>query len=213
MNLIAILSIVSAAVSLLALLILHFTNPEYKPSWRMVSEYAYGTNKWLITLFFFGWGLSTLLLGLLLLNSVSGTWALIGVMLVFISGIGAIMGGLFDVKHKLHGLSFMLGVPTFIIGTLLIGYHLSHTPVWQLHASKILLFSHAVWISCVLMGVSMGLMFSGFKKAGISWEKDAEPPTEVPEGVIAVGGYANRLLILCYVGWNVLMAFIYLKSF
>lgn len=60
-------------------------------------------------------------------------------------------------------------------------------------------------------GASMGLMFSGFRKAGIPLGKDAEPPGEVPKGVIAVGGYANRILVLCYIGFNLIIAFIYLK--
>ena len=179
----------------------------------MISEYAYGKNKWVLTIFFFGWGISTMLISILLVNTVTTVWAMIGDFLIFISGIGAIMGGLFDVKHKLHGLSFALGVPTMIAGVLLVAYNLIHLAGWQPHAAKILLMSHLVWVSCVLMAASMALMFSGFKKAGISWEKDAEPPKEVPKGVIAVGGYANRLLVFCYIAWNILIAWIFVQNF
>jgi len=49
----------------------------------------------------------------MLWNIVSTGWAKFGVLLVFITGIGAIMGGVFDVQHKLHGLSFGIGVPFF----------------------------------------------------------------------------------------------------
>jgi hypothetical protein len=40
---------------------------------------------------------------------------------------------------------------------------------------------------------------------------DATPPEHVPEGVIAWGGYANRLLIVCYVGWLLFMASAFLS--
>jgi hypothetical membrane protein len=102
----------------------------------------------------------------LLWHIVTTPWVIFGVILVFISGVGAVMGGLFDVKHKLHSLSFMLGVPTLPIGALLISYHLIKKESWDEHQSIIVLSAHAVWISMVLMGISMVLIFSGFKKSG-----------------------------------------------
>ncbi len=57
----------------------------------------------------------------------------------------------------------------------------------------------------------MGIMFAGFKKAGLAMDKNAEAPEEVPDGVIALGGYANRLLVLCYVLWLIVTAAIYLS--
>jgi len=211
LSILATLVVASGTLSLLFLLLLHFKSPEFQPGWRMVSEYALGKHKGLLTAFFFCWGISSILVSLLFWFTVTGTWAKIGTVFIFISGIGAIMGGLFDVNHKHHGLSFALGVPTPIIGSLLIAYHLIHLNGWQLHNTKILLATHAIWISCVLMGASMALMFSGFKKAGIRWDKDSAPPTEVPRGVIALGGYANRILVLCYIGWNIVTAYIYLS--
>lgn len=121
------------------------------------------------------------------------------------------MGGLFDVKHKLHGLSFALGVPSLPVGALLIGYHLADFEKWNIHGDAILISSHAVWISLVLMAISMMVMFSGFKKAGIPMGPDVEVPEKVPPGVIALGGYANRILILCYVHWSVMIATTYLS--
>lgn len=71
-----------------------------------------------------------------------------------------------------------------------------------------LIIAHSTWISVILMGVSMMLMFSGFKKAGVTLDKDSTPPTVVPEGVIAVGGYANRLLVLCFIFWVIYVAYL-----
>lgn len=176
----------------------------------MVSEYALGRNKRLLTAFFILWGAGSILLSILLWNVANTLWSAIGIVLLFISGIGAIMGGLFDVKHKYHGLSFLLGVPTLPAAALLTGYHLIHLEKWQDCKSAILLSAHSTWISVVLMGAAMAVMFSGFKKSGISWEKDAPPPESVPPGVIALGGYANRLLVICYIFFLLVSAGCYL---
>jgi hypothetical protein len=125
---------------------------------------------------------------------------------LFITGIGAIMGGLFDVQHKLHGLSFLTGIPFLPIGALLISYHLIKKAAWQDYSTSLLISAHAVWISLVLMGISMFLLFSTLKATGIVYGPDAPPLAELPKGVIGVNGWANRLLILCYIIYPVLTA-------
>lgn len=210
MDLIIQLSIGSGILAILSLTILHFVSSEFQPSWRMVSEYALGKHKWLLTCFFLFWGLSTILIAVFLWNIVSSTWASFGTAFLFLSGIGAVMGGLFDINHKLHGLAFMLGIPTFIVGTLLVGYHIIHLDAWAEAKGPVLVITHAVWISCVLMGISMGFLISGFKKAGYDTGPNATPPEKLPDGVIAFNGYANRLLILCYITWNLIIGYYYL---
>jgi hypothetical protein len=211
MTVVAILTIASSIISLLSLLALHFTSPEFQPSWRMISEYALGKYKGVLTIFFFAWGLGSILCALLLWNNISGIWATLGVMMVLVTGIGAIAGGLFDVKHKLHGLAFGLGVPFLPIGALLIAYHLIQKVNWLNYKQALLVSSHAIWISLLLMAISMMLIFSGFKKAGYPMGPDVEPPKELPKGVIGINGYMNRLLVLCYILWNITIAFIFLK--
>lgn len=210
METLSILAIACSLISLLCLTLLHFVSPQYKPSWRMISEYAYGKNKIILTLFFIFWGIGTLLTAALLFKNVSNSWATFGVILVGISGIGAIMGGLFDIKHKLHGLSFLLGVPTLPAGALLVAYHLIDFEKLIPYKTSILWSSHLVWISLVLMAISMMMMFNSFKKAGVSWDKNSEPPETLPSGVVAYGGYANRLLVVCYIWWTVYICSMFL---
>ena len=66
MEYIAISVVAAAMLALLCLLALHFLSPEFGPSWRMISEYALGKHKWLITSFFLFWGASSILLAVLL---------------------------------------------------------------------------------------------------------------------------------------------------
>jgi hypothetical protein len=199
-------TIAFGVISILCLIALHFTSTEFKPNFRMVSEYALGKHKWLLTTFFFCWGLCSISSGLMLWNVVTSGWAKVGVVLMFVTGIGAIMGGLFDVQHKLHGLSFGIGVPFLPIGALLISYHLIKKAEWQNHSTTLLLSSHSIWISLVFMSVSMFLLFSSLKAAGIVYGPDSPPFAELPIGVIGINGWANRLLVLCYILYPVLTA-------
>ena len=116
------------------------------------------------------------------------------------------MGGLFDVQHKLHGLSFGIGVPFLPIGALLISYHLIKKAEWQNYSTSLLFSSHAISISLVLMGISMFLLFSSLKATGIVYGPDSPPFTELPKGVTGINGWANRLLVLCYILYPVLVA-------
>lgn len=210
--LLAQLVVITGGLSLLSLLALHVVSPEYQPSWRMISEYALGRHKWLITAFFLLWGASSLLLSLLLWKSVTTWWGHLGVALLFLSAIGEVMGGLFDVKHPWHGMAFGLGVPSLPVAALLIAYNLTGTRSWSSHSGAMLISSHATWISLILMAIAMAVMFAGFKRAGIPMEPNAAPPDRVPDGVIALGGYANRLLIVCYVGWLMVVARAFLAT-
>jgi Protein of unknown function (DUF998) len=204
-------TIASGILSLLALALLHILSPEFDPSWRMASEYALGRHKWAISLFFVFWGIASIALGVMLWPLVTGKAAKIGVVLLFVSGVGSSSAALFDVQHSLHGLSGALGIPTVIIASLLIAYHLRRKSEWQPFAKPILMNAHATWISLLLMVATMMLMITGFQSAGIEFSEDSGPPTFVPENVIAVGGYANRILIFVYIYWLILVAKSYLK--
>jgi len=206
MNTLATISIIAGIISLISLLALHFTSPEFKPSWRMVSEYALGKYKWILTIFFIMWGTGSILLAVYLFEIVSGFWAYFGTILLAVSGIGAICGGLFDVNHKNHGLAFALGVPTLPVAALILTYHLLNANI--ITQTGTLISAHSTWISILLMAFTMMLMFSGFKKAGVAWGKDSPPPTEVPKGVIALVGYANRVLVFCYIFWVIYIAYL-----
>lgn len=206
LSLLANSTILLGAVSLLCLLILHFVSSEFKPNFRMVSEYALGNHKWLLTVFFICWGLCSISCGLMLWSLVTSGWAKFGTLLLFVTGVGAIMGGLFDVQHKLHGLSFGIGVPFLPLAAILISYHLLKKAEWQNHSSALLLSTHSIWISLLFMAASMFLLFSSLKSVGIEYGPDSPPLTVLPKGVIGINGWANRLLVLCYILYPIITA-------
>ena len=203
--------VISSALSLLCLLLLHFVSPEFAPSWRMVSEYALGSHQWLLTLFFIFWGISSVCLAILLWPFVSTKAGKAGVILVFISGIGEILASIFDVSHPLHGLAGLLGVPTLPVGALLVSFHLKSKEQWRPFKKSLLRSAHFTWISLVLMIISMVVMMMGFQQAGIEFKEGAEPPKSVPPDVIALAGYANRIFIIVFIAWLMIVARAYNK--
>jgi hypothetical protein len=212
MNLFALkLAMVAATISIAALLGLHVLSTEFEPSWRMVSEYANGRFEWVLFVFFVFWGLSSWCLASVLWSYVSSRAAKAGVLFLFISGLGEILAAFFNVNHPLHGLSGTLGIPTFIIAALLISYHLKTRPEWKDKKNALLFSAHATWISVALLVVTMIVMINGFKQAGIELGPGQQPPPSVPEGVVAVVGYVNRILIAVYIGWLLFVSSALLK--
>lgn len=207
------LAIIAAVISIVALVSLHFLSPEFEPSWRMVSEYANGQFEWVLFIFFTCWGISSWCLAYVLWSYVSTKAAKAGVALLFVSGLGEVLAAFFDVNHPQHGTSGTLGVPTFVVASLLISYHLKNRPEWNNSKRKLLWSAHATWISLVLVVVTMIVMIAGFKNAGIAIGPDQKPPTSVPDGVVAVVGYANRILIATYIYWLLFVANKYINIF
>ena len=198
---------VTTGLSLLCLLLLHFLSPEFEPSWRMVSEYALGNFKWLTSLFFVFWGVSSVLIAGKLFKIVTSGASKAGVILLFISGIGASLAALFDVSQPTgHGMAGLLGIPTFPIAALLITYHLTKKQGWSQFSRSLKLFAHFTWLSLLLMIITMIVMMTGFQNAGIAMSPGSPPPTHVPEGVVALAGYVNRLLILVDILWLIIVA-------
>jgi len=199
-------TIIFGIISIFCLIALHIVSSEFKPNFRMISEYALGKHKWLLTVFFLCWGLCSISAGFMLWNVVTTGWSTVGVVLLFVTGIGAIMGGLFDVQHKLHGAAFGIGIPFLPIGALLISYHLIQKPEWKEHSFGLLFSAHTIWMSAVFMAISMLVLFSSLRSAGIAYGPDSPPFTELPKGIIGFNGWANRLLVLCYILYPVLLA-------
>ena len=194
-------AIAAAAVSALALLALHVVSPEYGPSWRMVSEYANGKHGWLLTVMFVTWAVSSWALALAVWP-IGGSWlGRIALLFLILAGVGQLMGGLFDINHKLHGAAFGIGVPSLTIAALLVSLALrragTDVPMWPAHLG---------WISVVVLALTMVLLFGALKQAGIDVSAQREPLAALPAGVTAYNGWANRLLVAASYLWLITTA-------
>lgn len=185
------LSFVAAAGALVFLAALHVLSPEFDPSWRMVSEYALGDFKWVVTLMFLSWALSCFTLFFAIKSQINTLGGRIGLFLLLTAGVGMTMASMFDWTHSLHGLATMLGIPTFPIAALIISVSLSRKPAWS-SARKLLLWTaNLTWITLVWMQV---MLFSGLAQTGGEFG---------PEVLI---GWPNRAVIAAYGAWLMAVA-------
>jgi len=187
--------------SALGLLALHILSPQFHPSWRMVSEYANGNHRWVLTVVFLTWALGSFALAFALLPSASGWVGAAGVLVLVLAGVGEAMGGLFDVNHRLHGAAFAIGVPALPIAAILLTIAARRAgldmPVW---AAMLPIVSVAV------MAMSMAMLFSSLKAAGITMSANSQPLAALPDGVSAWNGWANRLVFVAYYLWVIVAA-------
>src|SRR5579862_8134950 len=82
------LAIVATVVALLLLASLHALSPEFSPSWRMISEYAFGHYAWVLSLMFLSWGIGTWALAVAIWSEVRTTAGRAGLWLLVIAGLG-----------------------------------------------------------------------------------------------------------------------------
>jgi hypothetical protein len=194
------LAIGATLLSALALVALHFLSPQLHPSWRMVSEYANGNHRWVLTVVFLTWALGSFALAFALLLPAGNGWiGVAGLLFLVLAGVGEAMGGLFDINHRLHGAAFAIGVPALPIAAILLTIAARHAglevPIW---AAALPILSVAV------MAVSMAMLFSSLKAAGITMSADSQPLPALPEGMSAWNGWANRLVFATYYLWVIL---------
>jgi hypothetical protein len=196
-------AIVAIAVSLAALAFLHALSPEYAWSWRMVSEYANGRYRWVLTIVFFAWAASSFALIWALWPLSTTALGKAALSVLFLAGIGQMMGGAFDINHKLHGPAAIIGIPGLCIAAMLSTLAMARRndivapPLWT---------AHLTWISLVLMLAAFALFLSALRRAGVDLTAQTGPLAELPAGVNGYVGWANRLIFASSYLWVVLAA-------
>jgi Protein of unknown function (DUF998) len=191
-------AMIAATVAVVALIALHVTSPAFQPSWRMVSEYASGPTPGLLMVFFFAWAVSSLALLVALFPHVTGGLGKTGLILLALAAIGQVMGGVFDISHKLHGPAALIGIPTLCVAAILLTLAMARQPGIS---APPLWIAVLPLVSLVLMVVSVMMFFSALKSAGIEMSPDAAPLKELPDGVTGWVGWANRALVLSACLW------------
>ena len=205
----AYVSLAATAVSCGALFTLHLASPEFPASWRMVSEYANGQHKWLLTVVFIAWALSSFALIAALWPLRATTLGMIGLIFLFLGGIGQTMGALFDINHKLHGPAAMIGIPSLCIAAVLISLALARRPDI---AAPPLWAAHLPWLTFAVMIGTFALFFSALKTVGVDMSGQSGPLKELPTGVSGYVGWANRALFTASYLWALLTSVAVIRS-
>jgi len=200
------LSIAAAAATLLLLASLHVLSPEFDPSWRMVSEYANGHYGWVLSLMFASWAVSSWALAFTIWSQVRTTAGKIGLIFLIVAGVGEAMASVFDINHQpLHDLAGYISIPSLPIAAMLISVRLSRTRPWSAAKKALLWTANLTWMSVVLFAATFAIMIVTYTQAGGKINPEAKV-IALPPGVIALVGWANRLLIVVYCVWVMTVA-------
>ena len=186
-------TIAASGAVLLLLAGLHALSPEFDPSLRAVSEYVEGRYGWVLSLMFATWALSSWSLAVAQWPSVKAIGGRIGLGCLIAAGGGEAMASVFDIHHPLHGLAGMIGVLSLPIAAMSISVSLSRTLSWSGARSLLLGTANFTWMSLALL---VFLLMAGYMRAGNRMTRDS----------FAFMGWANRLLILAYCVWQMVMA-------
>jgi hypothetical membrane protein len=197
------MAIAAAAAEVVLLASLHVLSPEFDPSWRVISEYANGQYAWVLSLMFIAGALSSWALAFAIRSELGTTAGRIGLGFLLASGVGSAMASVFDINHPLHDLAGLLGVLGFPIAAMLISLSLTHTQRWSAAKHVLLLTANLTWVSLVLMIAALIAMIVTYTQAGGDM---SSPPAVLPAGVIALVGYANRLVIVAGCVWTAIVA-------
>lgn len=180
-------------VGLVALL--HFIEPEFGPMWRFVSEYSNGPHGWVMKLAFFVMALGCAAAIAAIRPHVHTKPGKLGVFLLAITVVGLVMAGLFNQdsitsnvvtrQGTLHAVATMLGIPGFVLASLLLGLSLARR--WTDVRRPLLVLSQLPWIAFVSMPVYMAVVMPGAGGFGPSvWV-----------------GLINRVFLAAMCGWLV----------
>lgn len=183
---------------LILLVLLHFIKPEFKPSWRFISEYSIGKNGWIMQFAFFILGSSCISLILSIKSQVKTVGGKIGIFIMLIVGLSLIMAGIFTMDAvttpkneltthgNLHGIASMIGVPGFPIAAILISISLGKNTKWVFYKKTMIALAIAIWVCLIIMFATMFITLA--KTKGV-----------FNDNVLI--GWPNRILVLSYCAW------------
>jgi hypothetical protein len=193
-------ALAAAVAPPLLLVCLRLLSPEFDPSYRMISEYALGSFGWVLSLMFLGWGLSSCALAYAIRSEVRTRGGRVGVVFLVVAGLGQALASVFDIRfdvmHSVAGAMGILGLPA---GAVLVSLSLQRNPAWSPVRILLLVLAHLTWISRALLIVTFILLAASFM-ATYGALPDQAPPT-LPDGVIGLVGWADRLLVVADCAW------------
>lgn len=197
----ALVAILGTGAAFLLLATLHLLSPEFSPSWRVISEYALGHYGWVLSLMFLSSGIGTWALAVAIWSQVDTKAGRAGLWFLLISGTGSAMASVFDVTHEIgHGIAGLLGVIGFPIAALLLSVNLGSQETWRPARRALLWIANLSWISVVLLIVTLAIMTMQMARLN-GGHLPQHVPKSLPPGVLALDGWADRLIVLSDWAW------------
>jgi hypothetical protein len=181
-------------------------SPEFSPAWRVISEYAFGHYAWVLSLMFISWGISSWALVVAIWSEVRTTGGKVGLWFLTIAGVGEAMASVFDIRREIgHGIAGLLGVIGFPIAALLLSVALGRNDTWNSARRALLSIANLSWISVVLLVATLAIMTMQMARIN-GGHLPQHAPKSLPPGVLALDGWADRLIVLSNCTWVLLAA-------
>ena len=195
------LAILATGATIFLLASLHALSPEFSPSWRMISEYAFGHYAWLLSLMFLSWGIGSWALVVAIWSQVHTNSGKVGLWFLIIAGTGEAMASVFDITHPIgHGIAGLLGVIGFPIAALLLSVALGRNQTWSTARRSLLWIANLSWISIVLLAATLATMTMQMARI-TGGHLPQHAPKSLPPGVLALDGWADRLIVVSNCAW------------
>jgi len=192
----------AAALAVIALATLHILKPDVHPSRNMISLYALGRYGWVMALCFAAFAAATACLFAALVAQVSSILGGVGLAFLLLAAVGLAMAARFPMdpvstppaqrsfSGKMHGVSFLIGVPCQILSVLLLSVALSNRTSYAL--PLLVGLTAVIWLSLGMMIAIMVMVGPG-----------KEPNPKGPERFL---GLPNRLFMVSYGVWLIVVA-------
>lgn len=199
-------AIVTTIFALVLLGALHLLSPEFSPSWRVISEYAFGDYAWVLSLMFLCFGMGPWALAVAIWQDTQTKAGRVGLCFLLVSGLGGVMASYFDIRHAIgHTISGLFGVIGFPIAALLLSVALARNVSWDPVRRPLLGLANLSWISVVLLVVTLAIMTMQMARIN-GGHLPQHAPKSLPVGVLALDGWADRMIVLTNCAWVLLAA-------
>jgi hypothetical protein len=154
---------------------------------------------------FASWAVSSWALAFAISSQVRTRAGKIGLVFLIVAGVGEAMASVFDINQPLHGLAGIIGIGSLPVAAMLISVRLGRTQQGLVAKKALLWTANLTWMSVVLFAATFALLIVTYTQAGGDMTAGAEVKV-LPPGVIALIGWANRLLIVVYCAWVMTVA-------
>lgn len=185
------------------LLLLHILEPEFDPSWRMISEYELGRYGWLMSLAFISWSGSVLTLIVALRPSLQTAAGKVGFWWFLAIAIAQLGGGVFitdaitdtikTTTGNLHTLCGVIVILTFPIAATLVAGSLARNREWKDAHRGMRWLTLLVWLS--LIAYFGSIIVSNLAN-----------PSAGRVGPHVLQGWPNRAMVTVYSIWLIYAA-------
>jgi hypothetical protein len=200
------LAVLLTGATILLLTALHVLSPEFSPSWRVISEYAFGHYAWVLSLMFLCMGTSSWALAAAIWPEVHTTSGKVGLWLLLSAGLGGAMASYFDSTKEIgHAIAGFLGVIGFPIAALLLSATLGRNENWRPARARLLWLANLSWFSVLLLVATLAIMTMQMSRLN-GGHLPQHAPKALPPGVLALDGLADRLIVLSNCAWVLLAA-------